>query len=47
MTKIDLVRFEQLNNEDQQKINQLLKDNSVSLITMSNVSGEGISSVFN
>lgn len=42
MTKIDLVRFEQLNQEDQMKINQLLKDNNVSLITMSNATGEGI-----
>lgn len=45
MTKIDLIRFEELGAEDKAQLEALLRDNSVSLITMSNKSGEGISQV--
>jgi nucleolar GTP-binding protein len=52
LTKIDLARFEDLNQDDQQDINRLLLDNEVrtifnahfkvKLISLSNKSGEGI-----
>ena len=45
MTKIDLVRFETLSEEDKSLLLQVLNDNSVQLITMSNKSGEGIQEV--
>lgn len=45
MTKIDLVRFETLSEEDKSLLLQVLNDNNVSLITMSNKSGEGIQEV--
>lgn len=42
MTKIDLVRFETLDEVDKTLLTQVLNENNVSLITMSNKSGEGI-----
>lgn len=45
MTKIDLVQFEALSEEDKHVLTQLLNDNQVQLITMSNKSGEGIQEV--
>jgi nucleolar GTP-binding protein len=45
MTKIDLVRFETLSEEDKSLLLQVLNENNVSLITMSNKSGEGIQEV--
>lgn len=45
MTKTDLVKFDELSAEDKLTLENLLTDNNISLITMSNKTGEGIATV--
>lgn len=45
MTKTDLTKFDELPAEDKLILENLLRDNSTSLITMSNKTGEGIANV--
>lgn len=44
-TKTDLVKFEDLKQEDKSILLKLLEDNNINLITMSNVSGDGVANV--
>lgn len=44
-TKIDLLKFEELNAETQAKLNALVEQNGVATSQMSNKSGEGIVNV--
>jgi selenocysteine-specific translation elongation factor len=45
MSKSDLKSFDDLSEENKQLLNELSKDQSVKLISMSNKTGEGIETV--